>query len=147
MIKKECLNFTFFFGLITPIIGLVFSAFLFLAFSFEATIFHWLPWAVFTPSLLLFILFLYREPIKYVIGQNEITVVGLFRSYTFTYRQIEGIVERYDAFSSGDFIYIKSYCCTLSDDIKVPDRFRRIRKCKKTKLLIEKYYSSKFVQY
>ncbi len=98
---------------------------------------------VFAISLLCIGLLLYFEPVYYIINENEIKVICVFKQYRFLHKEIKQILLKFDAFF--EFLFIKDYVLNIDMGTKIPERCKRIVKCAKTKKLIEEHYGEKII--
>lgn len=95
-------------------------------------------------SLLFLVVFLYIEPIFYIIKEREIWIFTFFNKYCILYNQIESITIRSDLFF--EFLFVEDYILNLNGQIRIPKRSKRILKCAGTKN-IELFYGNKIVKF
>ena len=113
---------------ITAIVGL------FVLTKFDLFCFIFLMTSCFASTVYL----LWSRPIYYIIEKDEIITVCLFKRYHFLRVEIQGITLNIDI---EYFLFGKDYI--ISSPNKVPHYCDQISKTRRTKRLIEKYYSSK----
>ena len=134
--QDKCLNYKFVLFIILPLVGMIPSTIVLCV-----TPYNGFAIFVFVASLLYTGLLLCSEPIFYIINKSEIRIICAFKQYCFSYKEIQQITLKYDAFF--EHLFVKDYRLILDMQIKIPERCKRIFKCSKTKKLIEKYYNEK----
>lgn len=135
---NKCFNFKFLILIIIPIIGVILSM-LFLIFIPQKGLWLFLPIFILSFFRITFIVF--TEPFFYIINKKEIQIICIFKKYSFLFDQIRHMELRFDA--TIDYLLIRDYVMILDTRVKMPERSRRIFKCKTTTKLIEEFYSSK----
>ena len=147
--RERCFNYKFILNVIELLIAWFF-ALLFLIAGILNSIsgFLLLGMLFFIASVIVTIVHIYTLPIYYLINEDEIITVCLFKKYRFKRWEIFMITILYD--ERHLFIYGKDYSihAILHDEKPRKTSWKysyvsRVSKTRRTKRLIEKYYSSK----
>ena len=134
--KSRCINYKFVLMSIFPVIGSILGVCL-LCFTDKI---YALPFILISISVISLICLTILEPIGYLIGTSGIKVKFVFKSYYFDWQHIKQISVYFDA--RFHLLFIKDYLIITAFD-KLPNRSKRILKCRRTTNLIEKFALNK----
>ena len=140
-IMSKCFNRNFLWKIIMPLILLASSI-------YWVVIGGWNEFVIFTTiiSLIATICLIWLEPIIYIIDENEIKIICIFKQYRILNDQIKIIKICDDPYWGMSNILPwnpMGYWLHLKKNTNIPERYRYIYKYSKTKRMVEIYYDEK----